>query len=148
MKTGTATTITYAGTLSLNNLAGTLAAGDSFKLFSATNYAGSFSAITPATPGAGLLWVTSALNTSGTLSVALAPIPRIVNFGVVGSNLVLSGTNGPANGTYWVLTTTDVGQPLANWTPVHTNTFTAGGNFSYTNGAPVDPQRFYTILVP
>lgn len=145
---GTATTITYAGTLSLNNLAGTLAPGDSFKLFSATNYAGSFSAITPATPGDGLQWVTSALNTSGTISVAILPIPKITSIGMVGSNLVISGTNGPANGTYWVLTSTDVSLPLASWTSVATNTFNGSGNFSYTNGAATDPQRFYTVLVP
>jgi fibronectin-binding autotransporter adhesin len=142
------TTITYAGTLALTNLAGTLAAGDSFKLFTATNYAGSFSAITPASPGPGLQWNTSALNTSGTILVAIQPIPKITNFGVIGGNVVFSGTNGPANASYVVLTATDVTLPLASWTPIATNTFNGSGNFSFTNGAPADPQRFYLLQVP
>jgi len=144
----TPTTINYAGTLSLNNLAGTLAAGDSFKLFSASNYLGSFNSITPASPGAGLQWVTSALNTSGTISIAALPIPRITTFGIVGGNVILSGTNGPAGGTYWVLTTTDVSLPISSWTSMATNSFDGSGKFSFTNGAPSDPQRFYLLRVP
>jgi fibronectin-binding autotransporter adhesin len=145
---GTPTTITYAGTLSLANLAGTLAAGDSFKLFSASNYLGSFSSITPASPGPGLQWVTSALNSSGTISIAALPIPRITTFGVVDGNVVLSGTNGPAGGTYWVLTSTDAALPISSWTSIATNSFNGSGNFSFTNGAPSDPQRFYLLRVP
>jgi autotransporter-associated beta strand protein len=126
----TPTTITYAGTLALNNLAGTLAGGESFKLFSATNYSGSFSDITPATPGEGLVWNTSALNTSGTISVVAVPIPKITNFGVIGGNVVLSGTSGRANGSYNVLTTSDVSLALARWTQVASGNFDGGGSFS------------------
>ena len=141
------TTITYSGALALTNLAGTLASGDSFKLFSASNYVGTFSSITPATPAAGLMWNASALVTSGTISVALAPIPRITTFGMMGGNMVLSGTNGPANASYVVLTSLDVTLPLASWTPLGTNTFNGSGDFSFTNGPASDPQRYYLLQV-
>ena len=36
------TTITYGGTLRVATLAGTIAAGNTFKMFSASNYVGSF----------------------------------------------------------------------------------------------------------
>ena len=49
-------TLVYGGTLAVTNLAGTLAAGDSFPLFSATTYQGAFSSISPAIPGSGLAW--------------------------------------------------------------------------------------------
>src|SRR5205823_10839283 len=48
--------ITYGGTLNLVNINGALAAGNSFQIFNATSYSGSFANITPATPGAGLAW--------------------------------------------------------------------------------------------
>ena len=41
-----ASNITFGGTLQLENFAGTLSAGDSFKLFDATTYNGSFASIT------------------------------------------------------------------------------------------------------
>lgn len=63
-----ATTIHYGGTLTITNLGAALAAGDSFKLFSAGTITGAFTAILPATPGAGLLWNTNGLAT-GTLAV-------------------------------------------------------------------------------
>ena len=144
----TPTTINYGGTLSLTNLAGTLAAGDNFKLFSASNYLGSFSSITPATPGPGLVWKTSALNTSGTLSVIVAPVPNINSITTEGGNIVLRGTNGAIGSLYYVLTSTNIGAPLSSWIYVGTNNFDSSGNFSFTNGAPTDPQRFYLILVP
>jgi fibronectin-binding autotransporter adhesin len=144
---GTATTITYGGTLQLSLLGGALAAGDSFRLFVATNYVGSFSSIIPATPGAGLVWDTTGL-TNGTLRVAAPPAPSISGLTFSGGNVVISGTGGTPNAEYRVLTTTDLTLPLANWTPIFTNTFDALGNFSYTNGAPTGAQRFYTVFEP
>jgi beta-glucanase (GH16 family) len=63
------TSIVFGGTLVINNQAGVLAEGDSFKLFKAGNYSGAFNRISPATPGAGLAWDTSALAAKGTLRV-------------------------------------------------------------------------------
>ena len=52
-------TLTYGGTLTLTNISAPLAAGNSFTLFSAAGYSGSFATISPATPGAGLAWNTN-----------------------------------------------------------------------------------------
>ena len=62
-------TLTYGGTLQVTNLAGTLANGDSFKIFDAALYAGSFSSFNLPTLNASLAWNTAALLTSGTISV-------------------------------------------------------------------------------
>jgi autotransporter-associated beta strand protein len=74
--------VTLGGTLVLNNVGSTsYAPGDSFKLYYAGSYGGSFSAIVPATPALGLVWVTNTLSTSGTIGVALLPnpLPLVVN---------------------------------------------------------------------
>ena len=66
--------ITYGGTLTVNNLGGTLAAGDSFKVFNAASYTGTFSQVTPV-PGPGLAWDTTGLNTGTIKVVASGPAP-------------------------------------------------------------------------
>src|SRR6185436_13165667 len=63
------TTVTYGGTLTLSNLAGVITASNTFKLFSANSYFGAFTALSPATPGAGVAWNTNTLATDGTLRV-------------------------------------------------------------------------------
>ncbi len=51
------TKIAYGGTLTLANVSGApLAVGNSFQLFSAPSMTGTFSSISPATPGPGLAW--------------------------------------------------------------------------------------------
>jgi uncharacterized repeat protein (TIGR03803 family) len=64
------TTVTYDGTLVVTNHAGTLTAGDSFKLFDASNYVGNVTRITPASPGIGIEWDLSYLPVHGSLRVA------------------------------------------------------------------------------
>jgi len=64
------TTVTYGGTLTVTNTgADPLLAGNSFRLFSATTYAGSFSTITLPTLDTGLTWNTSRLTVDGTILV-------------------------------------------------------------------------------
>ena len=109
-------TITYGGTLSLTNLSA-YSAGNSFQIFSALNsssYLGSFANITPATPGAGLAWNTSALNTSGTITVVSAvttPV-KFNSIAIVGGNVVLGGSNGVPNNHYIVTTSTNLALKL------------------------------------
>lgn len=141
--------ITYGGTLNLVNLGGTLPAGASFKLFNASSYLGSFSSITPTTPGPGQTWNTSALATSGTISVVGPNQPRFTGVTTVGSNLVMSGTNGAPLSTYYVLSATNVALPLASWSRIATNTFNGSGNFNFTNAIiPSVPQRYFLIQLP
>ena len=147
------TTLTYGGTLSVTNLNGTLAAGDSFKLYDAATYGGSFTNITPATPGANLVWDISSLTNNGTLKVAAAIVassrPRITSIVVSGSSAIIAGTNGPATSNYFVRSSTDIGLARSNWTALQTNQFDGSGNFTFTNAySPSDSQRFYLIQVP
>jgi autotransporter-associated beta strand protein len=142
--------ITYGGTLTVTNLAGTLQGGESYRLFEATNYPGSFTAfeLPPLAPG--MSWNTSALASSGTISVngALAPL-SITGVAQFGTNIVFSGSGGTANGQYIVLASTNVTLPRSNWTRLLTNQFDGSGNFSVTNTVdPNIPNRFYLLQLP
>jgi len=71
--------------------------------------------------------------------------PTIANAFVKGNQLILNGTNGSPGETFYVLSTTNLALPLANWTHKSTNTFT-GSNFSITNVvSPNTPQQFYSL---
>ena len=144
---GTVGSIQYGGTLNLVNISGSpLAAGNSFQIFSAGSYSGSFASITPATPGAGLAWDKSHLN-SGIIAVVSAPSgPIVSSSAVVGGNFVMSGSNGTPGSNYIVLTSTNVATPLASWTPVLTNTYDGTGAFHATNVInPALRRGFYII---
>ncbi|BCU76587.1 hypothetical protein llg_13020 [Luteolibacter sp. LG18] len=65
-------TFTRAGTLQVTSLGGTFAAGDSFTLFTAGSFAGSFSATSLPALGASLQWNTTNLP-NGVLTVESAP---------------------------------------------------------------------------
>jgi autotransporter-associated beta strand protein len=139
--------VTYGGTLNLVNISGApLAAGNSFQIFNAASYSGSFTNITPAMPGAGLIWSTSQLNV-GKLEVVAAPSqPTINNVTILGSSLIFSGTNGVANGNYVVLSSTNLAIPLTSWTPLATNVFDANGVLRATNTiSPGNLQQFNRI---
>jgi autotransporter-associated beta strand protein len=64
--------LNYGGTLDVANLAGTFAPGQSFKLFNASSYAGTFSTLTLPSLNAPLAWNTDGL-TNGILSVVAIP---------------------------------------------------------------------------
>ena len=98
-------TVTYGGTLSVTNLAGTLASGNTFTLFSASSYAGTFTTFNlPALP-AGLIWNTSKLTVNGSISV--------VNV----TTLTTTGVSGVYGGTTTTMATlTASGSPVANET--------------------------------
>ena len=101
-------------------------------------------------------YIVSSINSNGSTNslpvsavvVATAP-PQISTAQVQGGNFVLSGTGGNAGQRYYILTTTNVGLPLAQWILIGTNYFDGSGNFVSTNlinaGAP---QGFYLIQLP
>lgn len=63
----------------------------------------------------------------------------------LGKSLILSGTNGTVGETFYVLSTTNLAMPLANWTRVSTNTFSAS-NFSVTCPIPTNGlPAFYSL---
>jgi len=143
-----AATITYGGALQITNLAGALADGDAFPLFSAAGYSGSFAKISPAIPALNLAWDTGTLTSDGILRIISAPTPQpqITGVAVANGSLVLTGNSGVPNWPYCVLATTDPSLPLASWTPIATNQFDATGAFVITNA--IDQlvlNRFYAL---
>ena len=122
---------------------------DSFKLFNASAFAGAFSnlALPALTPG--LTWNAATLHTDGWLRVVSNTPPVIGGVALNGSGLVISGSGGAPGATYFVLTATNIAQPLLQWTPVLTNMFDGGGNFGFTNAmAPATGQQFFRLRVP
>jgi rhamnogalacturonan endolyase len=137
--------VAEGGTLSVTNSNATaFAGGDSFALFNAAHYSGAFTNFILPALSAGLEWNTSALNTSGTLSVVALSSPTIASVSIVNGNLVVSGTNGTANWTYYILAATNLTFP--QWVPIYTNQFDGSGNFSTTNAInSALPQTFYQV---
>jgi hypothetical protein len=141
--------LSYGGTLRLNLSGEPLAVGDSIVLYAFNSASGSFTTITPATPGPGLVWDTSGLTTGGFLRVAEATRPGIADVSVAGGNLVFSGTNGAPGTTSYVLSSTNVALPVNNWVRVATNVFNNDGRFSFTNAVnPGTPQQFFRLQLP
>ncbi|MCW3807920.1 autotransporter-associated beta strand repeat-containing protein [Marinilabiliaceae bacterium D04] len=66
-------TATLAGTLQVVVTEGTLVAGQAFRIISSDDIVGSFDAISPATPGDGLYWDLSNLNSTGIIKVTDTP---------------------------------------------------------------------------
>ena len=103
------------GTLNLGSLP-TFAGGESFTLFSASAYSGTFGTLLPATPDGTHTWVTTQLNTAGILAVSggvNTNAPQ-VNVSVTGNTLNLGW---PAN-KGWTLLTNSVGlTATSQWFP-------------------------------
>jgi hypothetical protein len=123
------TSVTMAGTLVINNVGNPLAAGDAIQLFSASSsgYHNGFANITPATPGSGLIWDYSTLNSDGKLRVASngpPSSPTNIVYSVSANQVTLSW---PASYVGWTLqgqtNTPGVGLTL-NWYDVPGSTAT------------------------
>ena len=142
----------YGGTLTVTKLGATaLASGDSFKLFNAGNYLGSFSSITLPSLVPGLSW-TNTLSLNGTIAVtgtAIVPPPSISSLTKTGTNLIFNLTGGTANGSWNLLTSTNAALPLASWITNRTGVFDGAGNVNFTNGIiATEPRRFFRIKTP
>lgn len=137
-------TLTFGGTLNLANVGAALAAGNSFKIFNAATYTGSFSTISPASPGAGLAWNTSQLG-SGVLSVVTGSSGAVItSTKVSGGNFIFGGTGGTASAPFDVLSTSNL--LTGPWITNGTGAFDSSGNFSATNAiVPGVHQEFYQI---
>lgn len=141
-------TRTGTGSVTVTNLGPALIAGDTFQLFSQAVSGGGTMTISGG--GTGVVW-TNNLAANGTISVlsVTLPTPHITQVQISSGNIILSGTNGPANGTYYVLSSTNVTLPLNQWTSLSTNSFNASGQFSVTNAiTPGLSQQFFSLEVP
>jgi hypothetical protein len=85
---------------------------------------------------------------TGVGNIYILPPPAIVGFGLNGRSLTLGG-GGIADGTYYVLTSTNPELPLNQWTVIATNAFDAVGNFNFTNAIrPNLPAQFFRLQAP
>ena len=57
----------------------------------------------------------------------------------------MSGSNGAPLGNYYVLSSTNLALPLANWTRVATNQYDASGKFIFTNPISANQQNFFRL---
>ncbi|HTB83858.1 MAG TPA: hypothetical protein VK742_09410 [Candidatus Sulfotelmatobacter sp.] len=141
--------LTYGGGLTVTNLGGTLALNDTFTLFVAGSYIGSITSSNLPPLASGLAWNTSGLTNNGSITVVAGPPatpPVITGESLIPGNLVLKGTNGSVNGTFYVVTTTNLTTPMTNWTYLFTNQFDGSGNFNVTNPyTPQWPASFFRI---
>jgi rhamnogalacturonan endolyase len=142
-------TIAENGGLSVSNSGvAAFTAGDHFKLFDAAGYSGAFTSYVLPTLGNGLQWSTSRLNVDGSLGVISTTPPLITQAAATGSSFILTGSGGTPNWSYYVLATTNVTLPTAQWAILATNTFGPTGSFAYTNLVdPGVPQLFLRIQV-
>jgi autotransporter-associated beta strand protein len=141
------TGVAYGGAMTVSNLAGTLALGQTYSIFSSAVSSGNFDSITPK-PGNYLRWRFQPA--SGLLSVvSSASQPVISGLARAGSNLVLQVVNGPPGATAYTLTTTNVGISASNWVRLATNILDTSGACSFTTPLNAAAGRwFYRIAVP
>ncbi len=112
-----------------------LAAGDTFKLFNAATYVGSFATITPS-PGPGLIWDASQLAVNGTLSVKAISISPATTTIAYGNNATLTGS------------TTLGGTVGYQWYDNNTNAISGANSSSLTLTKPaVAASGNYTLVV-
>ncbi len=71
---------------------------------------------------------------------------QIRNFIVRNNAFVLTTTNGTPGAVGYVLATTNLNDPIANWTYVSTNSFDNNGSFTVTNDTdPTAIQQYYRL---
>jgi len=82
-------------------------------------------------------------NSSPVSAVITATVPPQINsVQLLNGNFVLSGGGGTSGEKFYLLTSTNIALPLAQWAPVLTNNFDGGGNFICTNS--VNPRAAQT----
>jgi hypothetical protein len=75
--------------------------------------------------------------------------PQINSVQLLDGNFVLSGGGGTPGQPYYILTSTNLALPLAQWKPILTNYFDGAGNFGSTNSIdPGTPQEFFLLQLP
>jgi uncharacterized protein with beta-barrel porin domain len=140
-------TVNYGGTLTVTNLGGTLAAGDTFQIYSAANYNSSaFAVLHLPSLGVGLGWNTTNLTVNGSLSVIATAVPQFSAITPASDgNFSFSGT-GAAGVTYELDAATNLELPML-WFFVTNTVADQNGLFQLSDQSATNfPQRFYRIM--
>jgi hypothetical protein len=88
-------------------------------------------------------------NSTQASAILFTPLPTITATTIQSGSIILSGSGGPPNNTYRVLSSTNLIVPPQQWTPISTNSFDSSGNFTFTNTPnPENPQLFYMLQTP
>ena len=142
-----ASTIAFGGTLVVKNLGGTLQTGDTFTLFSAGSYSGSFSTVVAQTPNQTVTWDLTKLTVNGSIKVAsTATTPAEITPVLTSGNISLAW---PASQTGWELQmqtdTLTNGLSATNWVTVTGST----GTNQVTLPVPATSGSwFYRLVFP
>jgi hypothetical protein len=109
------------------------------------------------TNNSGTYWIVvsnawGSVTSSNAVLTVLLSLPGFTSItaasGSVGS-FILSGVGGANNGTYFVLTSSNLLVPLGQWQCIATNQFDNAGDFIFTNTVPANtPQLFYILQLP
>lgn len=141
-----ATTITYGGTLVIKNLGGLLAVNDTFNLFDAASFSGSFSSVVSQTPGQNVTWDTSKLTVDGTVRVAsVVAAPVTLGSVVSGNNLNLSWPASQLGYRLEVQTNSLAVGVNNNWVTVPGSTSVTSLSVPIVTG---NPTVFYRLVFP
>jgi hypothetical protein len=146
--------VTAQGNLTVNNTLN-ITAGDGFGAGTYTlfGYAGFFfgTPVLGTTPPG---YSYSITNPPGLIQLVVQsplppPPPVFSGISATVNGLVMSGSGGTTNGTYYVLVSTNVALPRNQWAPIATNLFDGSGHFIFTNAInPNSPQTFYLLQMP
>ena len=140
-------TLTASGSLVVTNIGtNTLAAGDSFTLFNAGGYVGTFANLWLPSLAGNLVWNTSGLATNGTITVASLPFTPVIG-GIAWSaanGFSLTAT-GAVGGACVMLVASNLAPPIV-WQPLLTNGADANGIFNFNDAQATNfSQRYYRL---
>ncbi|PWU14942.1 MAG: hypothetical protein C5B50_16200 [Verrucomicrobia bacterium] len=144
------THITYGGTLVVQSSGSGFAGGDTFRLFSAGSYSGSFGSIILPALGGSLTWDTSTLGSNGQIKItSSAPLfstpPVRLSDGNV--QVSFSGSSGAAY-RLWASTNVVVRPITSTWTLLSSGTF-GGSPISYSDLSATNfRSRYYVVSTP
>lgn len=98
------------------------------------------SSVVPGSYPIAISGTSAGLTHSAQVSLVVTPPPRPVIGGTTlsGTNLIISGSNGVASTSYYVLGATNLLEPMTQWTVLATNNFNQNGNFIFTK--PINPN--------
>jgi hypothetical protein len=97
-----------------------------------------------------LVGTSAGVTNSFPISLTVMPLPRpsIRTASVHGGTLTFSGNGGLSGETYYVLASTNLTTPVAQWTVVATNTFDANGGFMFANPLNLTvPETFFQLAL-
>jgi autotransporter-associated beta strand protein/T5SS/PEP-CTERM-associated repeat protein len=142
------TSVNYGGALVVTNSGSSpLVVGQQYTLFNAASAGtGNFSSVT-ILPGGSFAGTFNPV--SGVLTITPVVPPTVNKATLSAGNLILTGAGGTPNGTYSLLTATNLAAPVSAWTTNTTGVFSASGLFS--NAIPVTagtPAQFFRLKTP